>query len=77
MTLSEYMARHKNTDAEIAARLGVTRSYISFIRTEARSPSLALALRIFRELGLKLGPLVGASKAEIAALSRVHSRRAA
>ena len=72
------MAHTGKRDAEVAAILGVARSYVTHLRNKIRTPSLSMALRIYRQLdGLKLGPLVGASKAEIAALSRVHSRRAA
>ena len=54
--------------------IGISSSYASQISRGDRTPSLALALRIFRELGVKLGPLVGASKSEIAALERLAGR---
>lgn len=75
MTLSDYMAKTGQGDAEVAAALGIARSYVTQIRG-GRAPSLALALRIHRELGVKLGPIEGASKTEIAALERVAERAA-
>lgn len=54
--------------------LGVSKSYASQIVAGVRAPSLPLALRIFRELGLKFGPLVGATKAEISALEKMSER---
>jgi hypothetical protein len=54
--------------------LGISKPYASQIATGARDPSLALAIRIYRELGLKFGPLKGASKSEITTLARLASR---
>lgn len=56
--------------------LGVSKSYASQISRGKRPPSVALAIRIFREIGVKLGPIANASKDEIEALERVDARRA-
>ena len=62
----------------LAARLraiGVSPGYASQIVNARRRPSLSLALRIYRELGERLGPLDGATPAEIRAMERVASGR--
>jgi transcriptional regulator with XRE-family HTH domain len=76
MTLGEYMAREGVKDAELAAEFGIARSYVTRIRNGGRQPGMALALRIHRKIGLKLGPLAGATKSEIAAVERVTERAA-
>ncbi len=57
--------------------IGVKKSHAYMLAWGKRSPSLPLALRIHRELGLKLGPLAVATDAEIKAFERVASREAA
>lgn len=61
----------------VIVKLGVSKSYASQIVAGVRAPSLSLALRIFRATGMKFGPLVGASQAEIEALEKLARRRAA
>lgn len=56
--------------------IGISAPYASQISRGVRSPSMALALRIHREIGVKLGPIAGATKAEISALERVAERAA-
>lgn len=63
------------TLAEKLRSIGISASYASQIMTGFRSPSLALALRIHREIGVKLGPISGASDDEIKALERVAASR--
>lgn len=63
--------------AEKLRAIGISESYASQLSRSVRSPSQALAIRIFRETGIKLGPIAGASKAEIEALDRMLSRRVA
>ncbi len=46
------------------------------IQSGDRTPSLPLALRIFEKTKLQLGPLAGASSAEIKALAKVSERAA-
>jgi len=46
MKLTDWMAQAKLSDAELALEAGVTRSYISRLRTGDVSPTLATALRI-------------------------------
>jgi transcriptional regulator with XRE-family HTH domain len=57
--------------------LGVSKSYASQLAAGIRVPSLGLALKIYRSIGVKLGPLAGASKTEIAALEKVANREGA
>jgi len=54
--------------------LGVSQPYASQISRGVRTPSLRLAIRIYRELGVKLGPIAGASSAEIRTLEKVGAR---
>jgi transcriptional regulator with XRE-family HTH domain len=63
------------TLAERLRGIGISESYASQLANGRRPPSLRLAIRIYRELGIKLGPLAHATAAEIAALERV-SRKA-
>lgn len=56
--------------------LGVNKGYASQIANGKREPSISLALRIFREIGVKLGPIKDASRSEIAALERIEQRKA-
>lgn len=50
--------------------LGVNKGYASQISRGQRAPSLKLALKLFREGGLKIGPLSDASKSAIASLDK-------
>lgn len=63
--------------AEKLRAIGISESYASQLSRSVRRPSQPLAIRIFRETGIKLGPIAGASKAEIEALDRMLSRRVA
>jgi len=55
-------------------RLGVAKGHASEILRGKTTPSQKLAIRIYREFGLKLGPLAHASKAEIETMARLHAR---
>lgn len=62
-------------EQSVALRLqsvGVANGYSYDIANGRRKPSTKLALRIFRETGLKLGKLTGLSDADIAVLERTH-----
>lgn len=50
--------------------IGVSSPYASQIAGGTRKPSLPLALRIWRELGVKLGPIDGKTEDEIETLER-------
>lgn len=50
------------------------KSHAYMIAWNKRQPSLPLALKIHEELGLKLGPLAGASDADISALAEFADR---
>lgn len=54
-------------------RIGVSESYASQIVNGRRRPSLALALRIHRELGERVGLLSSCTDEQIAALARVEA----
>lgn len=55
--------------------IGISQPYASQIARGKRAPGLQTAIRIFRELGVKLGPIAKASKTEIDALERVGAKR--
>lgn len=46
MTLSEWLEREGKSDAWLAAAVGVSRPFITRIRTGERQPSLPVALRL-------------------------------
>lgn len=58
--------------AEKLRSIGISESYASQIVNGRRAPSMPLALRINRELRVKLGPLTGVDDGDIPALERVH-----
>jgi transcriptional regulator with XRE-family HTH domain len=62
-TLSEYLSTVGITQSAFAARLGVSRSYMSEIVSGARTPRLELALQIQAASGgaVDLPSLVGSS----------------
>ena len=51
--------------------IGISPSYASEIVAGIRPPSLKLAVRIYKELGVKYGPITGATKSQIAAIAKV------
>lgn len=56
--------------------IGISDSYAWQLANRKRTPSLPLALRIHRELGVKMGPVTEATTAEIRALERVAAKPA-
>lgn len=55
--------------------LGVSQPYASQISRGVRTPSLRLAIKIYRKIGVKLGPIATASSAEIRTLEKVGAKR--
>lgn len=51
--LAAFMERKQLTQEDIAAKLGVTASYVSFLLSGDRSPSLRLAVKIQSLTGIK------------------------
>ncbi len=54
--------------------LGVSAPYASQIARGSREPGLTLAIRIWR-LGLKLGPVAGLARGQIARLEHLRLKR--
>ena len=54
--------------------LGVSKSYSSELASGRREPSKDLAIRIFRGIGVKLGPIKNATDEEIDVLERMAAR---
>lgn len=73
------MAVASNTERAVAERLrsiGISESYASQLARNIRKPSQPLAIRIFRQTGLKLGPIARATDEDIEALERLVGRAA-
>ena len=51
MTLSEYIKGSEGSQSDLARRIGVSRSYLSEIVSGAKTPSLAVAVKIEEETG--------------------------
>lgn len=60
--------------AERLRSIGISGSYASQLVNKRRVPSMALALRIYREAGVKMGPLANASASEIKALESLSEK---
>ena len=52
-------------------RIGVSKPYAHQI-VRGEGPSVTMALRIFRELGARFGPIANLSDDEIAVLEKMH-----
>lgn len=53
----------------------LSQPYASQLLSGKRQPSLQMAIKIYRRIGLKLGPITHASKAEIDTLEKVGAKR--
>lgn len=62
--------------AERLRAMGISESYASQLANAKRKPSQPLALRIYRETKIKLGPIAAATDAEIAMLEGLARRTA-
>lgn len=70
MGLHDFLAERSLTAAGLASRVGCDKSYLSHVLAGRKSLYRPVAIRIFREFGVKLGPIAEASDDEIAALER-------
>lgn len=57
--------------AEALCSINVSRSYASQLSNGQRKPSQKLAIRIFRETGMKLGPIQDATDDQIETLAAI------
>lgn len=57
--------------------MGLSKPYASQIANGHRAPGMKLALRIYKEIGTKLGPLKDATVREIEVAERLSERSAA
>jgi transcriptional regulator with XRE-family HTH domain len=64
------------TPTELCAATGISQSYASMILGGTRTPALPLAIKIYRKLGRKLGPIAKASEADIEVLERLQGEAA-
>lgn len=75
MELSEIVA-HVGGQSELAKRIGCNKSYVSRAVAKGRAGP-ALAVRIYRKLELRTGPVVDATDDEIDMMERLSVRREA
>jgi transcriptional regulator with XRE-family HTH domain len=66
---------NKPSPTELAAAIGVSTPYASQLLSGVRIPPVPTAIKVFRAIGLKLGPIQGASDDEIDVLSRFQTGR--
>ena len=52
MTLDEWMSKHNRRDGELAAEVGVDRTYILKVRRRVKQPSLDVATRLQELTGI-------------------------
>ena len=57
---------------ELAAASGISVSYASELLSGVRHPSRKLAIRIFDDTSIQLGPIAGLSEAEIAVARKME-----
>lgn len=57
---------------ELAATIGIDRAYLTNIVNGSRKAPLSIAIAIFKETGLQLGPLAGKTKRDISTLERAQ-----
>lgn len=62
--------------AQQLMKIGVRKSHAYMIAWGKRTPSIPLALKINRELQIKLGPLAHLTDEQIAVLEQVHGEAA-
>lgn len=59
--------------AALGRAVGISKTHASHVINGIKPPTKALAIRIFRATGHKLGPIADASDAEIAILERFEA----
>ena len=70
MTLQELLSQPGITAASIARDVGCHRSYITRAAAGDRPLSTQAAIKIWRARGIKVGPIDGATDAEVETLAR-------
>ena len=66
----------KPSPRELRDATGISQSYASMILSGDRTPSLALAVSIYRKTGRKFGPISQASEEDIEVLARLQGEAA-
>lgn len=75
-TLAQVLEAKNLKAAELARRIGKSKSHLSHILADRKALSRNTAIAIFNETGAKLGPLAGLSDADIEVLARVEAKAA-
>lgn len=70
MSLRAWRETNNVSQLKLAGRLNVKQPHISRVEADETACSLSLALRIYREIGIAIGPLSGKTKSEIGTLER-------
>lgn len=60
------------TPTQLQAQVGISKGYASDLLNGNKKPSAAMAVRIFRATGLRMGPLTNLSDEDIAVAERMH-----
>lgn len=61
---------NKPSPSKLAAEIGISVPYASQLLSGDRTPPVPMAIKVFRAIGVKLGPIANASDDEIATLER-------
>lgn len=75
-TLAEVLEAKKLTAAELARRIGKSKSHLSHVLADRKTLSRNTAIAIFRETGAKIGPLSALSDADVEVLARIEAQAA-
>lgn len=73
MDLQALVSEHEGQSG-LAKALGCNKSWINR-QLKKPEPGLALALRVYRTLGRKIGPIADATEAEIETMERLTPKR--
>lgn len=74
MTLQEYLSANNQTPSAFARVVGVNRSYIHRVLKGEQPLSRKVALTVWRNCEIKIGPLSDISDADVRALARIEAQ---
>lgn len=75
-TLAQLLEAKRMTAAELARRIGRSKSHLSHVLANRKTLSRNTAIAIYRETGEKLGPLAALSDADVEVLARIEAQAA-
>lgn len=68
---------HQISQVVLAEKLGIKQPHLCAIETETAAPSLELAVKIFKETGIFIGPLAKATPRQARAIAELVEANAA